>query len=635
MGLCCAAILLALTGNARAGADDYNRVVSFGDSLSDNGNLDAAVTFELAGLLGFLSGSGYFDGRFSNGPTFAELLAGNADFANGESSQASFYGLGFIFNPATVEGSVNLAAGGATTEGGELFDIFGQPVGIPSVERQIEDFTDNGGEFSTNDLVTVLAGANDIFNADLDAGAAASAADTQKRNLSALIEAKASTIVIANLPNLGATPSFSGLDDRFDANEDTAIAGLVATDTFNSQLATDVEELAANSPDVNLVEADLQGFLDIVIESPEAFGFTNVTQACSFSDGTICSNPDEFLFFDSVHPTAAAHAFLAQFIDTLLSTDDQAAMTGPLGEVTVSSRLEASDILFRRAVPILWSNEAGGLYAEVVGQRGSGSGSGGANNFDYDLAGLRVGFDARDGNFIFGVAAAYLEGDIASVNLNANTSTTQLDAYLLHQYASFFTGLEAGVSFADFDDVRRDTGLPTLIGESETESVSYTVAATLGTNIDVRGIRLTPAVRAGYLSATVDGFSETVPLLALNISQREIEAGFWTARLRASTYLDRALSSELFFEAGYEDLFSVEDGYSAELIDNTAQGVTATPETIEARGFFLKAGASFDIGEGAKIAGEYGVGFEEDDGEVHSGRISLTIPVGGSEESLK
>ena len=611
--LCCAALLSALVGQAQAGADDYDRVASFGDSLSDNGNLDAASS-------GAQPGSAYFEGRFSNGPTFAELLAGDADFASGASSQQRFWGPLFSINPATVNGDVNLAVGGANTEGG----------GVPSVEVQINAFRAVGGQFGTNDLVTLLAGANDLFAADLDAGVAADAAEAQSRNVSALLAAGARTIVVANLPNLGATPRYNG-----DAGK--AQDGLTATNIFNGILDTNVEALAAANPQANLVQADLQGVLNIVIANPEAFGFTNVTQAClgSGPGGSVCANPNQFLFFDPVHPTAAGHFLLAEFIDLLLSTDEQGAAVAPLGEVTVSERLEASDILFRRAVPLMWSHEPGGLYAEIIGQYGSGSGGGGGSDFDYQLGGIRVGFDARRDGFIFGGALAYLAGDVSGRSLSADANTAQADAYVLYQFTPFFIGAEGGVSFTDFDDIRRDTGFPTLIGKSDTDSVSYTLAATLGTNIDIGGIRLTPAVRAGYLSANVDAFSESVPLLALTFSEREIEAGFWTARLRASAYLDPERRAQAFVEAGYEDLFSVEDGFSAKLIDNTAQAFAINPKAIEARGFFLKAGASAEIGDGVQLAAEYGVAFQDNDDEVHSGRVSLKIPLGQNEESLK
>ena len=638
--LCCAILLSVFVGQAQAGSDNFDRVVSFGDSLSDNGNLDAALSiplfgisgFDIAGTFGLLPGSGYFEGRFSDGPTFVELLAG------GEGSQKRFFSRGgfFLGTGDPNDGSVNLAVGGATTEGGELFSAFGQDFGIPSVENQIREFQAAGGQFGQNDLITLLAGANDIFDADLDVAAAESAAAAQTRNIRALVDAGAPTLLVANLPNLGATPRFNGIDERFGGNAETRQQGEDATIRFNSILATNIEAIAADpgSSQTNIIQADLQGFLDIAIKNPEDFGLINVTEACS-DTRSVCANPEQFLFFDNVHPTAVGHFFLAQFVDALLSTDDQAAATGPLGELTVSSRLEASDILFRQAVQLLWTGEAGGPYAEIIGQLGSGSGSGGGSDFDYQLAGLRVGFDARWNDFIIGAAFAYLEGDINGRLLSSDVGTAQLDAYLLYQFDPFFLGVEGGASFTEFDDVRRDTGIPTLIAESDTDSFSYTLAATLGMNFDVGRIRLTPAFRAGYLSANVDALSENVPLLALAISDREIDAGFWTARIRASTYLDTALRPQLFVEAGYEDLFSIEDGYNAQLIDNTAQIVEATPNAIEARGLFLKAGASTEIGSGAQLSAEYGIAFQESDDEVHSGRISLKIPLGGRRESLK
>jgi len=53
-----------------ASAQTYGRLVVFGDSLSDNGNLYA--------ISGQPTSPPYFQGRFSNGPVFTELLGFNA-----------------------------------------------------------------------------------------------------------------------------------------------------------------------------------------------------------------------------------------------------------------------------------------------------------------------------------------------------------------------------------------------------------------------------------------------------------------------------------------------------------------------------------------------------------------------------
>lgn len=604
--LCCVALSAALIGPARAGPEDFERVISFGDSLSDNGNV-SALTF------GFVPGPDYFFGRFSNGPTFVELLAGPVDVTTGLSSQQRFWAGG-----SPVTGDVNLALGGARADGG----VFPAPV-----DTQILAYLLAGGQFGQNDLVTMLAGANDIFQAGLSPVAAENAAIAQAANVDTVAAAGAGTILVANLPNLGATPLFNG-------NAITAQLGLVATNTFNAQLDAGVEQAAADHPQTNIVQMDLQTALEIIIADPAAFGFTNVTDRCYVGNGfvgTTCANPDEFLFWDDVHPTAAGHQLLAQYATALLSTDEHGKAVAALGQVAVSARLEASDILFRRGVPLLDAGAFGGPYAEIIGQQGSGSGEGGADDYDYQFAGIRVGFDTRQGGLILGGAFAYLEGDVDSNRLNSDATTAQVDIYALYRMASFFIGAEGGISFTDFDDIRRDTTFPTVIGRSDTDGTAYSLAATLGTQLSYGGITLTPALRVGYLSGEVDAFSESAPLLALEYSGRDIDAGFWSARIRASTQIFNNLRSVAYVEAGYEDLFSVEDGYSAKLVNNTAHAVDIDPDNLDARGLFLKAGVSGYISETIQLSAEYGVSFQDDDGNVQTGRLTLKIPLGGDD----
>ena len=82
----------AVSGVASAAsAQSYNRLVVFGDSLSDNGNLYA--------VLGQPTSPPYYQGRFSNGPVFTELLGFNAANFNG-----------------SVTGSINYAFGGSRTD---------------------------------------------------------------------------------------------------------------------------------------------------------------------------------------------------------------------------------------------------------------------------------------------------------------------------------------------------------------------------------------------------------------------------------------------------------------------------------------------------------------------------------------
>ena len=71
-GAAVAALTLAAVSAAdAAGAQTYNRLVVFGDSLSDNGNLYAATGGTTP------TSPPYYQGRFSNGPVFTELLGFN------------------------------------------------------------------------------------------------------------------------------------------------------------------------------------------------------------------------------------------------------------------------------------------------------------------------------------------------------------------------------------------------------------------------------------------------------------------------------------------------------------------------------------------------------------------------------
>jgi outer membrane lipase/esterase len=117
-----------LAGTAQAQAPRY---VTFGDSLSDIGNLFAAIGTPPAP---------YFNGRFSNGRTFIEYLSpGQAGWTGG----------------LTPPGGVNFAFGGARTD-----NLLALP---PGTVTQIGAFLAGGGTFGATDVVTMWAGANNIF----------------------------------------------------------------------------------------------------------------------------------------------------------------------------------------------------------------------------------------------------------------------------------------------------------------------------------------------------------------------------------------------------------------------------------------------------------------------------------------
>ena len=137
-----AALTVAAVGGvaSAASAQSYNRLVVFGDSLSDNGNLFAATG-------GASPTAPNFQGRFSNGQVFTELLGFNA----GRSAAG-----------ASVTGSINYAYGGARTDSSAF---------PPGMRNQLLAYTGAGGTFRSTDLVSILGGANNIFQGLPAAGA--------------------------------------------------------------------------------------------------------------------------------------------------------------------------------------------------------------------------------------------------------------------------------------------------------------------------------------------------------------------------------------------------------------------------------------------------------------------------------
>ena len=140
--------LVCLTSAAFADPNDYNRVIAFGDSLSDNGNLYKNT--------GQPPSPPYYNGRLSNGPTWIELLSNPAKSTNPNGSMNLFWKTPVFSAPFDNGGTsynVNAAIGGADT-------VSGSP---PSVETQISTFHASGGVFGPRDLVSVQGGANDFF----------------------------------------------------------------------------------------------------------------------------------------------------------------------------------------------------------------------------------------------------------------------------------------------------------------------------------------------------------------------------------------------------------------------------------------------------------------------------------------
>ena len=79
------------------------------------------------------------------------------------------------------------------------------------------------------------------------------------------------------------------------------------------------QALEAGGAEVLVFEG--QAFFDNLYFNPSAFGFANVTDACLMPNIAPykCANPEEYLFWDGIHPTRRGHQLIGEAIVAFLS----------------------------------------------------------------------------------------------------------------------------------------------------------------------------------------------------------------------------------------------------------------------------------------------------------------------------
>jgi thermolabile hemolysin len=70
-----------------------------------------------------------------------------------------------------------------------------------------------------------------------------------------------------------------------------------------------MKQLSQQHSNLTLAMLDVNALYQRAITNPNTYRFTNVTQAC-FTGSRSCDRPEQFLFWDGIHPTTAAHQIL-------------------------------------------------------------------------------------------------------------------------------------------------------------------------------------------------------------------------------------------------------------------------------------------------------------------------------------
>ena len=290
-----------------AWAQGFARIVVFGDSLSDPGNAFALQplnntppNYVVDDFL--VPGAPYARGghHFTNGPTWVEQLGKSLDLGQD---------VGPAFRDANPHaGNYAVAGARARDDGGGSENLF----------LQVQTFLDDVGDSAPGDALYVIeVGGNDVRDAAFaqDPSIIVAGVGGIGANIGALYQAGARKFLILNVADVGLAPSVRALGP-------TAVGFVEAlTLAFNAGVVG-----ALNSPPISTLQGidiklfDLYVATRSIHDNGTTWGLINVNDPCIEPGAPpfVCRNPDQYFFWDGLHPTETVHGIIARDVEQLL-----------------------------------------------------------------------------------------------------------------------------------------------------------------------------------------------------------------------------------------------------------------------------------------------------------------------------
>jgi phospholipase/lecithinase/hemolysin len=317
------AALLAIIWAPASWAKNYSSLYVFGDSLVDAGNAYLGTAGVQAN-----PNNGYFMGRFSNGPNFADDL-----------SEAL---LGQPLTVPALEGGTNIAVGGTTAQ-----SMFPGDLSFLEQAAIFPQFTGSATIPSTA-LTLVTFGGNDVRDTDTIPGQVSfQQASTDFTDALDLLYADgARNFVITGVPDIGLLP-----DSIIKTGDKQAQLALLTQRSQQLSQLFEADTTALNAlPGVSATFFDLFDFEHDLIADPTAYGLPadlNTTTPCQVLGGGFpqLSNCTNSLYFDDIHPTSQVHQAIANAILAQLNT---AAVPEPAAWMTMVLGFGAIGAAMRR-----------------------------------------------------------------------------------------------------------------------------------------------------------------------------------------------------------------------------------------------------------------------------------------------
>jgi phospholipase/lecithinase/hemolysin len=186
------------------------------------------------------------------------------------------------------------------------------------LDLQVQDYLDDFGGARPGATHVIFIGGNDIRDS-LEAGGdptiIGSAVAAVANSIQKLYVAGARRFVVVNGPDVGLVPAVRLTGNPIIIGGATALSA-----AYNAGLAFAIAQLSA-LPGISITTVNLFGALEDMVNNPDKYGLTNVTDMCitpGVRGDAQCNNPNGYLFWDGIHPTKAGHAILAALIGAAL-----------------------------------------------------------------------------------------------------------------------------------------------------------------------------------------------------------------------------------------------------------------------------------------------------------------------------
>ena len=293
---------------AAAQVQRYTNIVVFGDSLSDTGN--DLVLFEAQGIPLPTPITDYTLGSFTDGTDTFPAATGTYKGVWIQQLAAVLPNHPLVLSSRLYPGvGTNFAYGFANTFGGTT-QFTPTTVYVHNVGLQINEYLATHPRIDEHTLFVVWAGANNIDEAIGEPNAEqliVAGALAQIGNVQRLINAGATQFLVPNLPDLGLVPRVNSVPGESPAFNQ-------ATVLYNETLDAGVSLLPLFNfaRHVTIQKLDVYSLLNTIVADPVTFGFKDVTNSSQGVPLAPPITPDDFLFWDGLHPTTHGHFWVAQ-----------------------------------------------------------------------------------------------------------------------------------------------------------------------------------------------------------------------------------------------------------------------------------------------------------------------------------